>query len=101
MFGDLEGMQEQQEKLQAKLRETELTAEADNGLVVVTVNAAREVLNISIDPELVEDGDHEIIEDLVLVAMNRALEKASEKEEEMAQDSLKDILPPGMENLFG
>lgn len=101
MFGNLEGMKEQQERLQEELRSVELKAEADNGMVVVTVNAARELINISIKPELVEEGDHEIIEDLVLVAINRAMEKASVKEQELTQASLKNMLPPGMENLFG
>lgn len=94
-------MKEQQERLQEELRSVELKAEADNGMVVVTVNAARELINISIKPELVEEGDHEIIEDLVLVAINRAMEKASVKEQELTQASLKNMLPPGMENLFG
>lgn len=94
-------MKEQQEKLQEELKKIEITGEADNGLVTVTVNAAKEVLNISIKPNLVEEGDHEIIEDLVLVALNRALEKASEKEQEVTQKSIKDMLPPGMDSLFG
>ena len=101
MFGNLENMKKQQEMLQEKLKSIEIQAQADNGKVHVTVNAAREVLNISISPDLIKEGDHEIVEDLVLVAINRAMEKAAEKEQEVTQSSLKDMLPPGMENLFG
>jgi DNA-binding YbaB/EbfC family protein len=100
MFGDMMGqMQEMQAKMKEKLRAIAVVGEAGDGLVKVTANGAREILNISIDPTLLEDT--EAIEDLLVIATNRALELAAEKEAAEGQSLLGSMLPGGMDNLFG
>ena len=100
MFGDLMGnMEEQQKELKAKLAEITVEAEAGDGAVKVTANANREIVNISIDKEKLDWEDQEQVEDLVMVAVNRALEKAAEKEAAETQNLIKDLLPPGLDNL--
>ncbi len=101
MFGD---MQEKQEALKQKLKEMEVHAEAGDGAVKITANGAREIVNIQIDKNLLTNEDAEILEDLIITAVNRALVEAAEIEARETQKLLKDIMPPGLGglgNLFG
>lgn len=98
MFGNMEEMQKQ---MQAKLSQITVDAEAGDGAVKVTANAAREILNISIDKEKLDWEDHEQVEDLVMVAVNRVISLAAQKEAEASQDMIKNMLPPGMDGLSG
>ena len=100
MFGNAFGnFQEKQEELKKKLLEIEVEAEAGDGAVKVTANAAREILNISIDPSKIDPSDTEALEDLVLIAINRVIKLATEKELAESQSMLKDMLPPGLGGL--
>lgn len=102
MFGDMMGqMQEMQAKLKEKLRTITLEVEAGDGAVKVTVNAAREITNIAIDPSIVDPEEVEVIEDLVVIAINRALEQAAQREAAESQEMVKDMLPPGLGGLGG
>jgi hypothetical protein len=102
MFGDLFGqMEEQQKELREKLKGISIEAEAGDGAVQVSANAAREITNIKIDPAVVDTEDMEQLEDLLLVAINRALEKAAVKEAAESQKLINNMLPPGMSDLFG
>lgn len=94
-------MQEMQAKLKDQLREISVEAEAGDGLVKVTANAAREITNIKVSPDLLDPEDAEGLEDLLMVAINRVLEKAAEREAAESQGLLKNMLPPGMDGLFG
>ncbi len=102
MLGDLMGqMEERQKELKSKLAEFKVESEAGNGAVKVTANANREILNISINKDKLDWSDPEQIEDMLLVAINRALEKATQVEAEESQKLMKDMLPPGLGGLFG
>ncbi len=105
MFGDMFGnFEEQQKEMREQLAQVTVEAEAGNGAVKVTANANREIINIAIDKDKLEWDDVEQIEDLLTVAVNRALELAAERESEEAQNLLKKMMPPGMgdlSNLFG
>ncbi|RME96321.1 MAG: YbaB/EbfC family nucleoid-associated protein [Bacteroidetes bacterium] len=102
MFGDLMGKMEQmQAEMKEKLRAIEVQAEAGGGQVKVTANGAREIVNISIASELLAEGDAEAVEDMVMVAINRALELAAAKETETGQDMMGNLLPGGLGGLFG
>ena len=102
MFGDLFGnVQQQQEEMRKKLAEITVTADAGNGAVKVTANANREILDISIDKSKLDWEDLEQVQDLVLTAVNNALEKATIEEQAEAQKMLQQMIPPGMSGLFG
>ena len=73
MFG---GMEELQKQMQSKLTEIHVEAQTGDGLVKVRANAARQILDISIDDALT---DKEEIEDLVLEAVNRVIAEAALK----------------------
>ena len=105
MSGDLLGnMEEKQKEMREKLKTMMVDAEAGDGAVKVTANATGEITNISIKKEAIDLDDMEQLEDLMMVAINRALEKATETEAIEAQKLMKDMMPPGlgdMGNLFG
>lgn len=101
MFGNMEEMQQQ---MKAKLAAMTVEAEVGDGAIKVQANAAREILNISIDKSKLDWEDEEQVEDLMMVALNRVLALAVEKEAAETQNMLKDMLPPGMgglSDLFG
>jgi hypothetical protein len=102
MFGDLFGnVQQQQEAMKQKLAEIQVEAEAGDGAVKVTANANREILDLTILKDKLDWEDLEQIQDLIVTAVNRALEKALVKEQAEARKMISDMMPPGMEGLFG
>ena len=79
-------MQENLQKAQENLIHIEVSGSAGGGMVVVKANAAQEILEIKIDPEVVDPQDVDMLEDLVLAAVNQAMENAKSKsQEEMGQ----------------
>jgi len=89
---------------QAKIEETKIRlntimvdGEAGNGMVVVTVTANREVKNIAIDDDLLDDK--EALEDYLIIALNKAMEKANGINEAEMAAAAKGGLPdiPGMD----
>ncbi len=93
------GMQEQQDAMREKLESITINAEAGNGAVKVTVTASRRLVNISIDKSIVDPEDMEQLEDLILAAVNEAMESAAKVEAEQAQEVLRNMMPPGMGDL--
>lgn len=83
-----------------KLAAITIEAEAGDGAVKVTANAAREILNIKFDKALLDWDDQEQVEDFVTVAVNRALALAAEKEAAESQNMIQNMIPPGLEGLF-
>lgn len=63
---------QQAEQLQEKMRQTVLEASAGGGTVTVKMNGAKQVLSVRIDPEAVKSGDVEMLQDLVVAAVNEA-----------------------------
>ena len=70
-------MQENMAKKQEELNAREFSASSGGGMVKGTVNRAREVLSVEIDPQCVDPDDVEMLQDLVLSAVNGALKEAS------------------------
>jgi len=105
MFGNMMGdMEERQKEMREKLSSITVEGSASGGAVKVTANANRELTDIKIDREQLDWEDVEMVQDLVLAAVNDALAKAAAKEAEETQNMVKDMLPPGMGdlgNLFG
>lgn len=72
-------MQKDMELMQKELEEKEFEASVGGGAVVVKANGKKEVVSINIKPEVVDADDVEMLEDLVLSAVNEALRKADEE----------------------
>lgn len=102
MFDNLMGnMEEQQAAMQEKLASIIVQAQAGDGAITVKASADKQITNIAIDETKLDLSDKEELEDLLMVAVNRALELAEEKAGVETQSLLKDMLPPGLGNLFG
>jgi nucleoid-associated protein EbfC len=70
--------QQMQERLQKQMAEMRIEATAGGGMVTVVVNGAKQLLSITIDPEVVSKDDVEMLQDLILAAVNDAHRKADE-----------------------
>jgi len=100
MFGDLLGnMEEKQKAMKEKLNTIILTEETGDGAIKVSANANREITNVSIKKDGIDLEDMEQLEDLLMVAMNRVLDKAAEQEAIESQKMMKDMMPPGLGGL--
>ncbi len=103
MAKGMAGMMKQAQKLQAKLAsvqeelgQKEVEGSAGGGMVVVKANGHQEVLGIKIDPEVVDPEDVEMLEDLILAAIQQAREKAQQLSEQEMQKATAGLIPPGM-----
>ena len=74
--------QQMQERMQKQMADLRIEATAGGGMVTVVVNGARQLLSLKIDPEVVSKDDVEMLQDLIVAAVNDAQRKA---EEQMAQ----------------
>jgi len=70
-------MQQDVQRAQAELNEREFTASSGGGMVTVTVNGGKDVKSIVINPACVDPDDVEMLQDLVLSAVNEALRTAT------------------------
>ncbi|MDX5583745.1 MAG: YbaB/EbfC family nucleoid-associated protein [Aureibaculum sp.] len=104
MFGDLSGMRDKLKEAQRKIQETKVRlntvlvdGEAGNGLIKVTVTANREIRSINISDDLM--NEKEALEDYLMIALNKALEKANAINEAEMAAAARDGLPniPGMD----
>ena len=76
MIKQAQKMQEQMMKAQQEIEETEVEASSGGGMVTVKATGKKEILEINIKPEAVDPDDVEMLQDLVMVAVNDALSKA-------------------------
>ena len=86
MVRQIEQLQEQMLRTQEALAEETVTVTAGGGAITVVMNGQQDLQSITLDPEVVDPEDVEMLQDLILSAANQAIEKASEMtKEEMAK----------------
>ena len=88
--------QEKLEEVQEELAELKVEGSAGGGMVRVVANGRQQVLEVKIDPEVVDPEDTEMLEDLVAAAVNQALEKAQQAASARVSELTSGMLPPGM-----
>ncbi|WNV04587.1 YbaB/EbfC family nucleoid-associated protein [Candidatus Methylospira mobilis] len=76
-----QNMQENLKKAQEELAATQIAAESGGGLIKLTLNGKREILSLRIDDSLLTD-DKEVLEDLIIAALNDGMRKVSKLKEE-------------------
>ena len=89
-------MQQKMAKLQEELAEKEVEASSGGGMVRVRMNGQQEVLSIQIEPEVFKDGDKEMLEDLVVAAVNEARREALNLAQEEMSKLTGGLPMPGM-----
>ncbi|MGN9166156.1 YbaB/EbfC family nucleoid-associated protein [Tissierellaceae bacterium HCP3S3_D8] len=87
MMKQMQKMQKQMEDMQKELEEKEVEASAGGGAVTATANGKKEIINIKIDESVIDPEDVDMLQDLVLAAVNEALRKA----EDMVSSEMKKI----------
>ncbi|SHI58571.1 hypothetical protein SAMN02745751_00657 [Dethiosulfatibacter aminovorans DSM 17477] len=86
MMKQVQKMQKQMGEMQAELETREVEATAGGGAVKAVVNGKKELVNIEIQPEVVDPDDIEMLQDLIIAAVNEAVKKAEEMmEKEMGK----------------
>ncbi len=86
-------------KLQEQISSKEVEASAGGGMVTAVANGAGQLVRIKIDPTVVDSKDIQMLQDLVVAAVNEALKKAKEMREEELANLTGGLKIPGM-NLF-
>ena len=108
MFGDMMGMMNKIKETQQKVEETKerlktvlIDEESSDGHLKVTITANREIKNIKVADELLEDKEQ--LEDYLVLTLNKAISKATEVNEAelsaVAKEGMPDI--PGMNDMLG
>jgi hypothetical protein len=70
--------QQMQERMQKQLAETQVEATAGGGMVTVVMNGAKQIMKLTIDPEVVSKEDVDMLQDLIVAAVNDAQRKVDE-----------------------
>jgi nucleoid-associated protein EbfC len=103
---DMMGMMGKMKEVQAKMKEAQdnlqhitVTAESGAGLVKATVNGQRKLLKIEIDDSILNTNDRDMVNDLVVAAVNNAMLTAGERAAEEIKKSTEGLLPniPGLD----
>jgi len=89
--------QQMQEKMSKEMEELRVEASAGGGVVTVTMKGDHEILSLKIDPEAVKEGDVEMLQDMIVAAVNEANRKVGEA----MKSKLGGMLPPGLGGMFG
>lgn len=97
MFGKIQEMQSKMQENQAKLAEVTVEAEAGGGMVKVQANGLRQILSVKFDEDVIDPNDKEMLEDLVVAGVNKALEQADKTAKNQMQDAYKGMMPGGMD----
>lgn len=96
MMKQIQKMQQEMERVQEELGNKTVTEEAGGGIVKATANGKKEIISVEIDEEIAKAGDKEMLEDLVVAAVNKALDSAGKMAEDEMSGVTKGMIPPGM-----
>jgi nucleoid-associated protein EbfC len=106
MFGDMMGMMGKMKEVQAKMKEAQeslgsisATGEAGGGVVSATVNGQKKLIDLRIDADLLTPDDHEMLQDLVIAAVNKAMDNVEEPIKKHLQKTTEGLIPtiPGFD----
>tara|TARA_R100001163_G_scaffold60874_1_gene50490 strand:- start:584 stop:910 length:327 start_codon:yes stop_codon:yes gene_type:complete len=101
MMKQAQEMQSRMQEMQAQMENLEMQGSAGGGLVSVTITGKGELRRLNIDPSLVDPTEKEVMEDLIVAAVNDAKAKADERMRDETQKLMGGLqLPPGMKLPF-
>ncbi len=103
MKGGMQGMLKQVQKMQAEMQRVQselvnmtVSQEAGGGMIKATANGNKELVSVEIDPQVINAAEKEILEDLVVAAVNKALQAAAKLAEDEMAKVTKGMIPPGL-----
>ena len=99
--GQMRDMQKKMAEADEKLKERVVEGSAGGGMVKVLFNGLQEPLDVVIDPTVIEEEDHEFVQEMILAAIRQGLKKSREMAEEEKGKVAGGLgLPPGLENML-
>ena len=96
MMKQARDLQKKMGKVQKKVAKMEITANAGGGMVTVVVDGSLVVKSITVDPQVVQGGDVQMLEDLITSAVNAAIKKAQDTMAEEMKQATGGMNIPGM-----
>ena len=96
MLKQVQKMQEEMQRVQGELSNLTVSEEAGGGMIKATANGNKEIIALEIDPQVIDKEEKEILEDLVVAAVNKAISSAAKLAEEEMAKVTKGMIPPGM-----
>ena len=97
MMGKMMDMQRKMSEAQDTLAGKTVTAEAGGGMVKVTANGLQRITSIKIERDVVDPDDMELLEDLIIAGVNKALDEAANLAKGEMSRAAGSFLPPGMD----
>jgi nucleoid-associated protein EbfC len=99
MMGKVREMQEKMKEVQESLVHIKASAEAGAGMVKATVNGKKQLVDLEIDNDLYKPGDKDMMKDLIVAAVNKAMVEADIKAKEEIRKQTEGIIPniPGFD----
>ena len=96
MMKKIQQMQEDMTRIQEEIDATEFTSSVGGGAVEVTVNGSHEVLSIKMQPDVVDPEDIEMLEDLLISALNESIKKANDAMDQGMEKAKGGLSIPGL-----
>ena len=96
MMKQIQNMQEEMVKAQEELENATITTTSGGGAVSVTITGAKQVTAIDIDPDVVDEDDIEMLEDLIIAAVNEAIKQVEEMSSKKMERFTGGLNIPGM-----
>ena len=100
MMMRIQKMQEDMQRVQEEVENSEFTASAGGGAVEVTVTGKHEIKAIKMKPEIVDPEDIDMLEDLLMASLNEAIRKANDTMEQTMNGVTGGLNIPGMGGLL-
>ncbi len=97
MMKQVQKLQEKMAQVQAELEQKTVSADSGGGMVKVTVNGKQQLVSISMEKEVVDPADIEMLEDLIVAAVNKGLDES----QRMAQEEMNKVTAGALPRIPG